>query len=301
MNDSPIIMDSSPLRELGGAYSERSYELDYLFERWMLANRSRLVDYPNYKTYLKIYGEFSPLTILPLAMGVSDHFHDVNRIAKLAVTRRLIVTDIQGESREFEGTRFDNKKLRFRKLIGNDYLRAPLNESPVNKKRFSRLMQHSLGVFQSIVDRWESLHRSARKVGSQNDISHPQPPYTFVSYSRKDEPRVSNICREIQNRGQRIWFDTQSIEGGEDYVNSIVAALDGCSSVLAFCSNNHSNSNWCYREILYADEIGKKTIPMWLTNPALFKKMKFLLGPLQAIIVEGLSDGRAADRIAGTL
>lgn len=52
-----------------------------------------------------------------------------------------------------------------------------------------------------------------------------------------------------------------------------------------------------YREVYYADEGGKHIYPAWLTDPALFKSMKFLLGLYNATKVGGLSPPAAASAI----
>ena len=127
-------------------------------------------------------------------------------------------------------------------------------------------------------------------------------PYTFVSYARKDYDRVHQICNELRGMGANLWLDIRDIEAGDSFVTRLREGLDGCANVMPFCSIDHSFSKWCQKEVFYAAEkIGRPIIPVWLTDPALYGNMNFLLCDCQAILVDGLPAQRAAAKIQPNL
>lgn len=182
-------------------------------------------------------------------------------------------------------------------LLGENSINEPLNQSPVTARQFARVMKRVVRLARKALTQWEQSFDAI-----ENPASVPSPlkiaaPYYFVSYARLNSSDVKPICGELERLGFHLWFDESSIAGGEDFIASIIDGIEGCEAVISFCSREYSSSKTCLREVRYADELGKRVCPAWLTNPALFREMKFILGIYNAALVGGMTPPAAAARI----
>ena len=106
----------------------------------------------------------------------------------------------------------------------------------------------------------------------------------FISYSRYDEkivfPFINRIEREL---GPVCWIDKQGIESGSQFENVIVSAIEDSKVVLFMLSDKSIDSKWTQREVFYAEDEGKRIVPVVLDGGKLRKWFKFHFGNVDYI------------------
>lgn len=319
--ENPIILDLSALKNAGGEFVDRSWELKNLFDKWSRLNLGRLIEAPTYRDYLFQYGgRFTPFVVLPIPSGtLRDDLPQVSGglpLDALIAAGRLIVADVAGAddggfyhgrlSPGYSRTASENTiqagfdwTWRRREFLDNSYL-DQLNASPVLAENANRFFDFCARRFQTLMRKWK---REASHFQGSLEFGHvpPQRGYQFISYSRQNRDRVFRICEHLQSLGHEIWIDVASIPYGEDFIERLYTGLENCGGVIAMCSQEHSLSDWCLREINFAINRTKKLTPVWLTTPALYRKMELLLSIYNAIIAAGRSDSDIANVISESL
>lgn len=99
--------------------------------------------------------------------------------------------------------------------------------------------------------------------------------HVFVSYSRKDKACAAKIARQLEAQGFRVWIDLESIEGGDDWRQSIQEAIPSAEAVILLWSQNSKDSDAVRREIELA---GNERF----TRPA-FRIIPMLHAPLDTV------------------
>jgi hypothetical protein len=87
----------------------------------------------------------------------------------------------------------------------------------------------------------------------------------FLSYSRADTERVTPLRDELRRMGYRVFFDTQSIDPGEDWKRRLERSI-GASRTLVLCwSENTRGSEYITFEYSRAEALHKPLLP-WLLD-----------------------------------
>jgi hypothetical protein len=87
----------------------------------------------------------------------------------------------------------------------------------------------------------------------------------FFSYRRADTDRVLPLRNELRRRGYRVFFDTESIEGGDDWKNRLERSI-AVSRALVLCwSENASRSEVVIFEYSCARALHRPVVP-WLLD-----------------------------------
>jgi len=68
-----------------------------------------------------------------------------------------------------------------------------------------------------------------------NDNSPQTRPAVFLSYSRTDQPRARQVIDLLEAGGFDVWWDGR-LEGGENYLQTTEAALEGADCVVVLWS-----------------------------------------------------------------
>lgn len=106
----------------------------------------------------------------------------------------------------------------------------------------------------------------------------------FISYSRLDKnivfPFVKRIEQELKTT---CWIDSEGIESGSQFEEVIVNAIEESKVVLFMLSDNSINSKWTKREVLYAEDEGKRIVPAVVDKKGLRKWFKFHFGNVDYI------------------
>lgn len=106
----------------------------------------------------------------------------------------------------------------------------------------------------------------------------------FISYSRKDKaivlPYVNQITEAV---GKDCWIDLKGVESGVEFEEVIIKAIDECQVVLFMLSDSSLLSKWTKREVIYAEDEGKRIIPILVDGNKLRGWFKFHFGNVDFI------------------
>lgn len=106
----------------------------------------------------------------------------------------------------------------------------------------------------------------------------------FISYSRIDKNIVFPFVKRIEQELKTIcWIDSEGIESGSQFEDVIVNAIDESKVVLFMLSDSSINSKWTKREVLYAEDEGKRIVPIVVDKKGLRKWFKFHFGNVDYI------------------
>jgi LysM repeat protein len=87
----------------------------------------------------------------------------------------------------------------------------------------------------------------------------------FISYSRRDLDFVEQLAADLEAVNQvdlKVWYDLSRLEGGDTWPEEIQSAIDASDIFIIVISPDSVVSKWVRKEFLYANHIGKKTIPL---------------------------------------
>lgn len=121
----------------------------------------------------------------------------------------------------------------------------------------------------------------------------------FISYSRIDKNTVFPFVRRIEQELNTIcWIDSEGIEGGSQFEEVIVNAIDESKVVLFMLSDSSINSMWTRLEVFYAEDEGKKIVPIVIDGKGLRKWFKFHFGNVDYIDIQ---DEEQCDKLLNNL
>lgn len=121
----------------------------------------------------------------------------------------------------------------------------------------------------------------------------------FISYSRIDKNLVFPFVKRIeQELNTTCWIDFEGIESGSQFEEVIVNAIDESRVVLFMLSDSSINSMWTRREVLYAEDEGKKIVPIVIDGKGLRKWFKFHFGNVDYIDIQ---DEEQCDKLLNNL
>lgn len=106
----------------------------------------------------------------------------------------------------------------------------------------------------------------------------------FVSYSRHDNDVVLPFVKGIEQKfGPVCWIDLEGIEYGSQFEDVIVDAIDTSKVVLFMLSDHSLESKWTKREVIYAEDEGKRIVPVVIDGKGLRKWFKFHFGNIDYV------------------
>lgn len=106
----------------------------------------------------------------------------------------------------------------------------------------------------------------------------------FVSYSRHDKDVVLPFVKSIEQKiGAVCWIDLEGIEYGSQFEDVIVDAIDASKVVLFMLSDHSLDSKWTKREVIYAEDEGKRIVPVVVDGKGLRKWFKFHFGNIDYV------------------
>ena len=109
----------------------------------------------------------------------------------------------------------------------------------------------------------------------------------FISYSRLDKDIVFPFVKRIeQELTMTCWIDYEGIESGSQFEEVIVNAIEESKVVLFMLSDSSINSKWTKREVLYAEDEGKRIVPLVVDDKGLRKWFKFHFGNVDHIDIK---------------
>lgn len=102
----------------------------------------------------------------------------------------------------------------------------------------------------------------------------------FVSYARRDQPKVQHLMGRIQQLGYQTWVD-ESLKGGQSWWDQILEQIRHCDALLVAVSPASLQSQACIFERQYAAALRKPLIPV-VVEPVPFHMLPAELAVLQA-------------------
>jgi hypothetical protein len=93
--------------------------------------------------------------------------------------------------------------------------------------------------------------------------------HVFVSYARADKTYVDGLVAYLRGLGVDVWNDAD-INYGARWTTAIRESIDTCAAFVVVMSLNAAGSRWVEREVLRAQEHGKRIFPLLLSDRPLF-------------------------------
>ena len=127
-------------------------------------------------------------------------------------------------------------------------------------------------------------------------VSSRSAPYVFVSYAHADRKLAQPYVASLQEQGMPVWWDDR-IAPGAEWVQAIADAIVDCSAFLLLVTRGVAESEFCFREIVFAQTERIRTVVSYLESVQLPNRLRFLLAPVHAVF-----DGaKECDRVAEAL
>ncbi|AFY40594.1 TIR protein [[Leptolyngbya] sp. PCC 7376] len=84
----------------------------------------------------------------------------------------------------------------------------------------------------------------------------------FLSYADEDNEMEAKIRRSLMREGYTIWSSQRDIEAGVDFAEAIKHGLEATDTIVYLLSPHSLGSEFCQREIAYAQSLNKRIIPL---------------------------------------
>ena len=93
-------------------------------------------------------------------------------------------------------------------------------------------------------------------------------PYIFLSYAHKDKEIALSVIEYLQGYNFNVWFD-EGIHSGTRWRKVIAdkIASPNCWIMVFLATQNSLVSEWCGKELVFANELGKKFINVVIGEP----------------------------------
>ena len=117
----------------------------------------------------------------------------------------------------------------------------------------------------------------------------------FLSYSRKDHAKASELKQRIENLGYSVWLDTEDIGGGYLWRTQIVEGIENCRLYAVALTTHSVNSDNVRRELDLARAKHKPILPIFAEpKPVkISREMEYQLVGLQIVQFEDMFDKQA--------
>ncbi len=125
---------------------------------------------------------------------------------------------------------------------------------------------------------------------------HGAKEFIFVSYAHDNSAEVLKVIADLQKRGFRIWYD-EGIAPAADWAETIADRIDNCSYFIAFYSKPYDVSDYCKKELTYAQDQKKKLLLIILDDVSLPKSIRMFFSRRQAIEKEKYNDSDFLEKI----
>jgi len=86
----------------------------------------------------------------------------------------------------------------------------------------------------------------------------------FISYAHTDKTFVGNLASNLEKQGMKVWWDFDSLKGGQDWQKEIERGIKQCDYFLVVLTPEAKLSEWVGNEIEYALYTQKYIIPLRL-------------------------------------
>lgn len=106
----------------------------------------------------------------------------------------------------------------------------------------------------------------------------------FLSHTADDKPRVARLAERLDAAGLRVWFDRDSIDGGQDIVSAIEEGLERTRVLVLCMSKKAFESEWVRLErntAMFRDPGNneRRFLPLLFEDcriPAVLRRLKYI-------------------------
>lgn len=88
----------------------------------------------------------------------------------------------------------------------------------------------------------------------------------FLSYSREDSKRVSELAHHLKEDGWQVWMDVQSIAGGDEWRDQIAQGISEAKALVLNVSPSACSSDYVRKEVFFAIRQKKPIIPIMISD-----------------------------------
>jgi hypothetical protein len=124
--------------------------------------------------------------------------------------------------------------------------------------------------------------------------------HVFIRYNRVDVEFASSVANAVRDAGHKVWMDTNSIPGGDDWRKSVGSAIDSAKLVIVILTPEAIRSPWVRRELEYADSRGRQVLPIVRRSLQLPSWFALQFGSIQRIDLSQ-DDNPAMSEIASSV
>jgi TolB-like protein/Flp pilus assembly protein TadD len=111
----------------------------------------------------------------------------------------------------------------------------------------------------------------------------PQPAEVFVSYSREDAARVSDLVGKLRAAGVSLWIDQGGIDAASQWSEQIVNALESAKAMLLMVSDSAVHSHNVAKEVVLVSERKGHILPVHLQPTVIPSALKYQLAGIQHV------------------
>jgi TolB-like protein/tetratricopeptide (TPR) repeat protein len=110
-----------------------------------------------------------------------------------------------------------------------------------------------------------------------------QAPEVFVSYSREDATRVSDLVGKLRAAGVSLWIDQGGIDAASQWSEQIVNALESAKAMLLMVSGSAVHSHNVAKEVVLVSERKGHILPVHLQPTVIPPALKYQLAGIQHV------------------
>ena len=118
-----------------------------------------------------------------------------------------------------------------------------------------------------------------KKLPARSSMKHQ----VFISYSRKDKEAADCLCEILKDNDIAYWIDKEGIYSSSNYKELIVDAIDVSQAVIFISSANSNTSINVIREVGYAVNMNKPTLPLVLDDAPYAKSIRLDISDIDQI------------------
>lgn len=119
----------------------------------------------------------------------------------------------------------------------------------------------------------KNWHRKLGQVKSSKDVTNT----VFISYAHEDKPTADAVCAKLEQSGIRCWIAPRDIQPGQEWGDSIIAAIEKAKVMVLVFSDRSNNSKQVLREVTAAVKHNVIVIPFRVENVEPCRSMEYLL------------------------
>jgi adenylate cyclase len=105
----------------------------------------------------------------------------------------------------------------------------------------------------------------------------------FVSYSREDAGRMSELLARLRAAGVSMWIDQGAIDAAAQWSEQIVNALESCKALMLMVSESAVHSHNVAKEVVLVSERKGHILPVHLEPTAIPAALKYQLAGIQHV------------------